>query len=427
MVQSFETKGKPVFKRLKTFFIVFLFAGLLLTRSSVPPGDQTRQVRAFTRTIEFDYAGWMLDALRLKLNQIALGSADYLSNDARKQVVLNYLQLVNEIQIAEAKISLIFSDPNVPDPQQASAGLREQLATLRDRRTREEPVAEAILQSQVADVVGEMGLGWIGQPVPPVMFHSTPLPLALIVSPRNVIRQDEDISLVPDLSVDQFPILEEKVDKALNVSSLVVNVGGVGVYPTMVYQTSDADGLLEVVSHEWVHNFLTLRPLGASYLNTPELRIINETTASIAGKEIGRIVLERYYPELVPPPPAPPAQTQAQQPGPQQPAFDYYEEMHITRVNADQLLADGKIDEAEAYMEARRKVFWDHGYRFLRKINQAYFAFYGAYADQPGGAAGEDPVGAAVRALRAQSLNLTDFLQRISWISSYGQLQKMVK
>ncbi len=74
--------------------------------------------------------------------------------------------------------------------------------------------------------------------------------------------------------------------------------------------------------------------------------------------------------------------------------------MRITRVTVDELLAEGKIEEAEAYMEARRVFFWENGY-LIRKINQAYFAFYGAYADQPGGEAGEDPVGAAVRELRA--------------------------
>jgi hypothetical protein len=36
--------------------------------------------------------------------------------------------------------------------------------------------------------------------------------------------------------------------------------------------------------------------------------------------------------------------------------------MHETRVTADQLLADGKIEEAETYMEQRRQIFWENGY-----------------------------------------------------------------
>ena len=96
--------------------------------------------------------------------------------------------------------------------------------------------------------------------------------------------------------------------------------------------------------------------------------------------------------------------------------------MHTTRVHVDELLAAGKITEAEAYMEQRRQVFWDNGYP-IRKLNQAYFAFYGAYADIPGGAAGEDPVGPAVRTLRAQSSSLAAFLETIAQMSSFQQLQ----
>jgi hypothetical protein len=73
-------------------------------------------------------------------------------------------------------------------------------------------------------------------------------------------------------------------------------------------------------------------------------------------------------------------------------------------------------------MEQRRLFFWENGYA-IRKLNQAYFAFYGAYADVPGGAAGEDPVGPAVRALRAQSVSLTEFLTTIARMNSFQQLQ----
>ena len=100
--------------------------------------------------------------------------------------------------------------------------------------------------------------------------------------------------------------------------------------------------------------------------------------------------------------------------------------MHETRTTVDAMLAEGKIEEAEAYMEARRLIFLQNGY-LLRKINQAYFAFFGAYADSPGGAAGEDPVGPAVRALREQSDSLADFVNTISWMTKFEQLQEAIK
>ena len=58
---------------------------------------------------------------------------------------------------------------------------------------------------------------------------------------------------------------------------------------------------------------------------------------------------------------------------------------------------------------------------------EGYFAFNGAYADVPGGAAGEDPVGPAVRALRAKSKSLADFINTIGWMTSFQQLQHAIQ
>jgi hypothetical protein len=224
--------------------------------------------------------------------------------------------------------------------------------------------------------------------------------------------------------------LEESIANELDVSALVVSIGGVGVYPTMILSTTDLVWLTETTAHEWTHNYLTLRPLGLNYETSPELRTINETVASIAGKEIGRVFLEKYYPELLPEVlPAESTSTPAESldedlPG-NQPEFDFRKEMRITREKTDQLLAEGKVEQAEAYMESRRKYLWENGYQ-IRKLNQAYFAFHGAYADEPGGAAGDDPVGDAVRRFRAQSASLSEFINRISWITSYEELQNLL-
>jgi hypothetical protein len=222
-------------------------------------------------------------------------------------------------------------------------------------------------------------------------------------------------------------LLENQVEERFNVSAMVTNVGGIGVYPTMVLSTTDMDFLSDTIAHEWTHNYLTLHPLGLNYDTSPDLRTMNETTASIVGKEIGQQMLERYYPQFAPRPvPEQLSQNIVPPPDDSPPKFEFRKEMHITRVAVDQLLADGKIEEAERYMETRRKFFWDHGYQ-IRRLNQAYFAFNGAYADQPGGAAGTDPVGPAVRALRQQSSSLADFLKRISWMTSLADLQRSLK
>ena len=138
--------------------------------------------------------------------------------------------------------------------------------------------------------------------------------------------------------------------------------------------------------------------------------------------------LTNYYPELVPPPPTPKPyatyQTHPDELG-EPLAFDFRAEMRTTRMTVDQLLAEEKITEAETYMEERRQYLWENGYQ-IRRLNQAYFAFHGAYADTPGGAAGDDPVGAAVRLLRAESASLSEFINKISWISSFDGLRALV-
>jgi hypothetical protein len=402
------------------FFIVF-FTLLLASSTFILSKDPADAARHYTRPAEFDFVSWTLNALDVKLGQAALDTPYYFDGAARHKIVVDYLHLIDNILQDENKLELIYSDPSVHDPAAASASLRAELARLNTSQRQVGPMAEAVLQEQVSSVLADLGLTSGGQPIPPVMFHITPLPYNLVISPRGKIQEDAAISLIPDLTVDQQVKLENEVEKGLDVSALVVPVGGIGTYPTMVERTTALDWLSDTISHEWTHNWLTQRPLGLNYETSPELRTMNETTASISGNEISLIVLKRYYPELVP---LYARQTQmaSLQDRPAQANFDFRAEMHTTRVHVDELLAAEKVEEAETYMDQRRQLFWDNGYP-IRKLNQAYFAFYGAYADVPGGAAGEDPVGPAVRALRAQSSSLTAFLKTISQMSSFRQLQ----
>jgi hypothetical protein len=279
------------------------------------------------------------------------------------------------------------------------------------------------------DVAGDIGLDLLGQTLPPSLFIATELPLALIVSPRDQIIQSQNISLLPGMTAEEMDDLENEIYTGLDQSALVVPIGGIGTYPTMVDQSTNLNWLLEVIAHEWTHNYLTLHPLGINYYTSAELRTLNETTATISGKELSLLVLEKYYPEAVPEPVSV-SETEdvlPEETAEETPVFDYRAEMRLTRQTVDALLAEGDIEGAEAYMESRRQVFWENGY-LIRKLNQAYFAFYGAYNDTPGGgASGEDPVGPAVQAYRSQFDSLADFLRAIASVSSFAELQQRVE
>jgi hypothetical protein len=415
--------------RIFDLVIYLLLCVLLLTGSNPVSNEPVERAHAYTRPIEFDYFTWSVEAALLKLQSSAVGYPNYQNLETRKQAVMRYLFFTERLLQAEDQLTRIYADPAITDKETASAHLRAEINILHQRQQQLAPLAESTLQKQVSKILGEQKLAVGGQPVPPVLYHSSAVPMGLIISPRDHIQQLTNISVQPNLSVDQQAELENNVDAALDVSTLVVPIGGVGVYPTMVMRTTNFPWLIDTIAHEWAHNFLTLRPLGFLYDATPELRTMNETTASIVGNEIGSAVLERFYPELIgaSSPPVQLASTTQASPVPEdeQPPFDFRAEMHKTRVTTDQLLAEGKIEEAEAYMESRREIFWQNGYT-IRKLNQAYFAFYGAYADIPGGPAGEDPVGPAVRELRAQSDSLAEFVNRISWMTTFGQLKAAI-
>lgn len=412
-----------------TILLVILAA---LTGYSNPSlTNPIEKVRAHTRSLEFDYVEWMANAAVVKARAASVNLPYTIDRQTQKQIVGEYLLTTQSILDKENQLSRLYADPSITDKEAATESIREELAELYARQTELAPLAEAILQEQVTQVVAEIGLTAAGQPIPNIWYHSTPLPMALIVSPRDHIEQTANISVDTDLTLDQQIKLEEDVAQDLDVSSLVVQIGGVGVYPTMVMRSTNLPWMLNTIAHEWIHNYLTLRSLGVLYAETPELRTMNETTASIAGDEIGALVVEKYYPELKPSASFPDLELVSlpfDRPDPGslvRPPFDFRAQMHETRINADALLAEGRIEEAEAYMEERRQVFLRNGY-LLRKINQAYFAFHGAYADSPGGAAGEDPVGPAVRALREQSNSLAGFVKTMSWMWSFEQLQKKV-
>ena len=419
-------------QRIFDIVLLFLIGSLLLSSSTALAEKTSERVRAFTRMIEFDFDTWGRQAMSLKLGQAALDAPRYMNEKQQIMLVKLMLEKQNELDELESEIEQIYADPSQANPAKAAATQLKQQAALQSQLDELAPIGEQILQGQVSAVLSELGFTLGGQPIPPVLYHVTPLPLALIVSPRSVIRQDANIMLEPDLTLAQITALEGQVEASGENSALVTEVGGLGMYPTMVMRTNNFPFVVETIAHEWIHNYLTLRPLGWNYDTSPELRTMNETTASIAGKEIGDAVLRKYYPEYAPalPEPAPAAEPSPNSnptptPEPQPAMFDFRAEMHTTRVTVDALLAEEKIEEAERYMESRRKVFWENGYQ-IRRLNQAYFAFHGAYADTPGGAAGEDPVGPAVRALRDQSPSLIAFVQKISRMNSFDQLTKAV-
>ena len=415
-------------RRLARFFThLLLIAFLLFVLTPQWPafGDKAYQLHTIIGQRHFDFLVWEINAFLAKTESVLTSGHSYLGQQTRKQAVLDYLDLIRSAQQLEAQINSAYVNPEIADPGIASRDLQTELTQKRRALRQLQPIAEAIIQDQVESILVEEGFDVLGHAWPPVMMHMTPLPSLLVVSPRDRIERVHGFSLEHGLSTPAMEAMETTIFDTLNQSALVVPIGGMGTYPAMIMEGANVNWLLEVTAHEWSHHWLGLYPLGLNY-GDPRLRIINETVASLVDREIADLVIARYYPELLLPPPVaelPPAPATESDVVDAPPPFDFRTEMEETRIIVDELLAEEKIEQAEAYMEAQRRFFVANGHA-IRKLNQAYFAFYGAYAAEPG-ATGADPIGPMLRQIRAGSPTLRVFMERVAPISSYADLEAL--
>jgi hypothetical protein len=149
---------------------------------------------------------------------------------------------------------------------------------------------------------------------------------------------------------------------------------------------------------------------------------MNETVASMVEDELS-LELERiFYPDIY----EARLEEMAREPSPvseraHEDEFSFNGNMRKTRIHVEELLVEGKVEEAEAFMEERRQKLVEMGH-YIRKLNQAYFAFYGSYAAGKGWAAATNPIGEQLRLLRERSPSLADFLATVARMSSYQNL-----
>ncbi len=174
---------------LYVFMFIIMLGGSSQILSSLP-ADAARR---FTRPDEFDFVNWTMDAIGIKLGQATLDTPYYFTENSRHQLMVEYLGLIDSILKDEDRLNLFYTDPTVSDPATASASLRDSLDHLYARQRLIGPLAESILQEQISATLADLDLTTGGQPVPPVLFHMTPLPYNLVISPRDKIEQDDSL------------------------------------------------------------------------------------------------------------------------------------------------------------------------------------------------------------------------------------------
>ncbi len=282
---------------------------------------------------------------------------------------------------------------------------------------------EELLESAISTELIKLGLHQDGEFIwPPVDFRIDDTPHILVTSPRDKIERDSVRLLQPDLIEQDKLHMETEVLERADLSAVVLPTGGLASYPNLVPSDYSLQSLLEVSAHEWLHAYLIFHPLGRAYWSNGDMTSLNETLANLFGKEVGRTVYNQLTGENVPTLEAPYIPDHDKDDDEEDEIFDPREFLHETRHEAEQLLSDGKIDEAETYMESRRQTLVENGHN-IRKINQAYFAFHGTYADSP---SSTSPLARQIYQLRQQTTNAGQLVKTLQTISNYNDFQTLI-
>ncbi|TET16460.1 MAG: hypothetical protein E3J75_05180 [Dehalococcoidia bacterium] len=396
--------------------ICLLGGGCAFTR------DFDTHLSSVVRSYRFSVMKWESRAIPHEVNQWIFGS--YKKIDDEVHMVTEYFSAIEGIKTLKSEIEAI----NAGNEQGDLTLLEAELNMLQEQKMALKNTVERIMEKQIKKTLAQQG---IFNPIdryirlkinfPPLNFKLEKPPYLLVISPRDRIESTRRITLQQSISLKEIEDIEAKVDK-LGVSSLVVELGGFGAtYPSFVTDGAGLRFTIDMATEEWLHQYLVFKPLGFLYLldstgvsRNYEIATINETLVSMVSKEIGTIVVERYYSQY---------ENGDNQTQIVDSEFDFNREMRDIRRAVDKYLAQGEIEQAEEFMEQKRQYLASKGY-YIRKLNQAYFAFYGTYADSP---TSISPLGLELKKLRSQSASLKDFLDKVAAMTSRQDLIESIK
>ena len=404
---------------MKPIIFTVILLVYLLSGSCAPSRDFDAHLNSLVKPYLFSIARWELRAIPQEVKQWVFGRQEKIDDEIR--VVTEYFSATERIRELESEIAVA----NAGNGGSDSASLEAELNRLQEQKMTLEGRVERIIEKQIRDTLTQQS---IFNPIielkasfPPLNFKLEKPPNLLVISPRERIESMREIALKPNLILEEIEDIEARVDE-LGVSSLVVGLGGLGAtYPTLVANEASLQSTIDIATEEWLHQYLVFKPLGFLYLldltglsRNYEIAIMNETLAGMVSKEVGSSVYQKYYSGY---------ENGANQKQAPESAFDFYREMREIRKTVDSYLARGEMEPAEVFMEQKRQYLASMGY-YIRKLNQAYFAFHGAYADKP---AFINPIGLELKELRSRSASLKDFLNTVAAMTSRQQLRDSVK
>jgi hypothetical protein len=410
---------------MKSIITVGLLIAVSLSSGCSTSPNFDARLNAIVQPYRFSIFGWEYKTVFQQVGQwLSGGPEEPTETDNEVEIVIEYFDSVNRIKDLQSEILAANSETA------GSILMQERLQNLKDKQAALAATVERIIEKQIRETLSDQG---IFNPItgltigfPPVSFKMEELPSLLVISPRDRIESIREIVLQQNLTLKETEAIEASVDR-LGVSSLVVAVGGIATFPNLVDSEASLRCTLDTVAHEWLHLYLAFTPLGLRYildltglLSNYDIATMNESLADMVGKEIGAMVYNKYYASYEY---GNEEEEEDESNETEGTGFDFNLEMREIRKAVDVFLAQGEIEQAEAFMEQKRQELVSKGY-YIRRLNQAYFAIHGTYADSP---AFINPIGLELQELRDKSGSLKEFLNTVAAMTSHQDLIESIR
>jgi len=408
-----------------------IILGVLWFSWIVPDGDRRFDTPAAAASLDHGYGlvAWEFDNFFDKWTHRIWTALPWTptSTADRRAHLERYVDLVGELRAARDSLSTLASNPDSSSAQLAIA--QNSVDELLDERNQIRPAVEEFLEQKISETVRSEDIDLTGSWVwPPVDFRIGDPPKLLVTSPRDEILRLEDVLIEPDIAIAEMEKIEDRLSADSDTSAVVLQTGGLASYPNVI-PTTHLKRLLDVGSHEWLHSYLAFYPLGQAYFGDGQMQSVNETLADIFGREVGwrvhaDLTGEEFIAPVRPERARKMSETENDEPEvvPDPNEFSFNRFMAETRTHVDELLAEGSVETAETYMEERRVELVDRGYS-IRKINQAYFAFHGTYAESP---SSTSPIARYLWDLREQVETVGELVKLLRPIRTYEQFEELL-
>ena len=404
------------FTRKRKFFFVAI--GILILLSTRNDEYHFTQADYAAGSHSFSIVQWELRHLPLKWTHLLWEFFPGNKPDGfeRNAIVHDYLSTTLQLQKEQNNLAdMTTTNPLIDSASKNYIDLKnKEVARLSRKREELRGRAEEAIESAVSSAANNNGLGLpFGILLPPTDFRLGDPPRILITSRRDKIAMSGSKLINPNLEWSERAEIENRAELYENTSALVDDLAGLGTYPAIVSDKDSLRRIMRTAAHEWLHNYWILKPLGRNMWDSQNMQILNETAADLVGNELGDEAflilgnnIENAY------------------------KYDTFSSsnphlftiLRETRINVEKMLKNGNIEEAEKYM---RKQLWNlklGGYN-IRKLNQAYFAFRGNYAEGP---ASISPIGSDLRELRDYYSTLGEFIESISKIGDFEQFHYLL-